>query len=56
MKRYVLGIVAILTLVTACAGIDQPISLKLGRKEYLYLEKGVFGPMKISNGYEKIFW
>ena len=24
--------------------------------EEIYLEKGVFGPMKISNGYEKVFW
>ncbi|MBR5013339.1 MAG: hypothetical protein IKY16_01905 [Bacteroidales bacterium] len=51
MKRNVLGIVAILTLITSCVGIDQPISLKLGRKEYFSQNRAPsYGSNTISKG------
>ena len=51
MKRYVLGVVAILTLITSCVGIDQPISLKLGRKEYFSQNRAPsYGSNTISKG------
>ena len=48
MKRYVLGIVAILTLVNSCDYIEDSINFKIDRRKYttLYPGRPIFGERK----------